>query len=207
MPVVILRLGEKNPKNGSRPHQCPQCGSQILHKWGSEERVLKDVNQSVAQVHRYRCSSCNHTFRFYPSGSDRSNISRRVRRMAAIAWALGMSSREVVEFFHQFDIHLSHSTVWRDAHRLLKQQGDGQDSRRFNLDSRFLPGVSTRLGVVVAVDMGAGRLAVLGTVDEYNPRKVISQLTNLVGDVVDVVTTETKSLYRALAQAVSPPNI
>jgi transposase-like protein len=204
MPVVILRLSEKPHLENGRPHQCPLCGSEILHRWGGSARIVKDVDQSVARVNRYRCNACGSTFRVYPSGLGRSHISYRIRRLAAIAWTLGMSSRDVATFFEQLGIHLSHATVWRDGHDLLTQwsdPADGQPSRRFNLDSQFLPGVSSRLGVVIAVDIGDGRVSVLGTVDEYNPKKVISRLKMLVGDLAEVITTETKSLYKAMKRA------
>jgi hypothetical protein len=135
---------------------------------------------------------------------DRSPLSHRVRRLAAIAWALGMSSRDVVAYFDQFGIHLSHATVCRDGQILIaKQSGreDGDSAKRFNLDSHFIPRVSSRLGVVIAIEIGAGRVSVLGTVDEYNPRKVISWLRSLVDGVAELVTTETSSLYSALDQS------
>ncbi|HSB65766.1 MAG TPA: hypothetical protein VLD65_04260 [Anaerolineales bacterium] len=129
---------------------------------------------------------------------DRSPLSHRVHRLAAIAWALGMSSRDVVAYFDQFGIHLSHTTVWRDGQELIAEQRghECEDSaKRFNLDSQFIPRVSSRLGVVIAMDLGAGRVSVLGTVDEYNHRKVISWLGSLVEGVAELVTTETSSLY------------
>jgi hypothetical protein len=129
---------------------------------------------------------------------DRSPLSNRVHRLAAIAWALGMSSRDVAAYFDQFGIHLSHATIWRDGQKLIALQSgrEGVDSaKRFNLDSHFIPRVSSRLGVVIAMDLGAGRVSVLGTVDEYNHRKVISWLMDLVEGVAELVTTETSNLY------------
>jgi hypothetical protein len=163
-----------------------------------------DTEPSVARVYRYRCNDCNRTFRVYPAGIERSNFSLRVHRLAAIAWALGMSSRDVVEYFSKFGILLSHTTVWRDGQKLIAEQSgrEGGDSvKRFNLDSHFIPRVSSRLGVVIALDMGPGRVSVLGTVDEYNPRKVIAWLRSLVEGVAELVTTETSSLYNALDQS------
>jgi hypothetical protein len=110
-----------------------------------------------------------------------------------------MSSREVAAFFEQFGVHLSHTTVWRDGQNLLAKKRDAADeqrSKRFSLDSQFLPGVSSRLGVVIAVDIGVGGPAVLGTVDEYNPNKVVSRLRALAEDAADIITTETKILYK-----------
>ena len=206
MPVVILRIQENIHQGEPRPAECPRCGSEILQRWGMVARSVKDMGQSVAYVYRYHCSECNYTFRIYPSGLDRSHISQRVRKIAALAWALGMSSREVRSFFEQFDIQLSHATIWRDGQGLLKQLGEHADANppaRYCLDSRFLPGVSNRLGVVIAIDLRNGRLSVLGTVDEYNPRMVILKLKRLVGDGIEVLTTETKGLMLALEQ-VSP---
>ena len=109
-----------------------------------------------------------------------------------------MSSRDVAAYFDQFGIHLSHATIWRDGQKLIAYQRGREDegsTNRFNLDSHFIPRVSSRLGVVIAMDLGAGRVSVLGTVDEYNPRKVISWLKDLVEGVAELVTTETSSLY------------
>ena len=198
MTVVLLRLSETISNMRDRPQNCPYCGSAILHRWGDTSKMVKDIEQSVVILHRYRCNDCERTFRVYPAGMDRSPLSHRVHRLAAIAWALGMSSRDVAAYFDQFGIHLSHATIWRDGQELIAEQRgrEGEDSpKRFNLDSHFIPRVSSRLGVVIAMDLGAGRVSVLGTVDEYNHRKVISWLRNLVEGVAELVTTETSSLY------------
>lgn len=198
MTVVLLRVSETISNMSARPGHCPRCGSNILQRWGGTSKVVKDTEQSVAILQRYRCNNCDYTFRVYPIGIDRSPHSYRVHRLAAIAWALGMSSRDVAAYFDQFGIHLSHATIWRDGQKLIALQNGSEDAdstKRFNLDSHFIPRVSSRLGVVIAMDLGAGRLSVLGTVDEYNHRKVISWLRNLVEGVAELVTTETSSLY------------
>lgn len=199
MTVVLLKLSDTQKNMNSRPQKCPHCGSEILHRWGVDSKTVTDTEPSVACVHRYRCNACNRTFRVYPAGVDRSSISHRVRRLAAIAWALGMSSRDVVEYFSQFDITLSHTTVWRDGQELVAQlcgQQEENSAKRFYLDKHFIPHVSSRLGVVIAMELGTGRVSVLGTLDEYNPRRVISWLSKLVEGVADLVTTETKFLYQ-----------
>jgi transposase-like protein len=198
MTVVLLRLLEKIGNMHDRPQNCPHCGSAILHRWGGTSKTVTDTQQSVAILHRYRCNDCERTFRVYPAGMDRSPVSHRIHRLAAIAWALGMSCRDVAAYFDQFGIHLSHATIWRDGQKLIAMQNGPETTdttKRFNLDSHFIPRVSSRLGVVIAMDLGAGRISVLGTVDEYNPRKVISWLRNLVDGVAELVTTETSNLY------------
>ena len=203
MPVLILRIKPAREEADARPQKCPKCGSGLLQGWGGGMKVLNGQG-APTHIHRYRCNACQYTFRFYPTGIDRTQFSPAVRRLAAIAWTLGMSSRDVATFFSQFDIHLSHTTIWRDGHSLITARAGnatGSSYPRLNLDDRFLPGISNRLGVVIAIDLGRGRLSVLGTVDEYNPRQVIQRLKMLVDDFAEVVTTETKSFCQALDQA------
>jgi len=198
MTVVLLRVSETISNMSARPGHCPRCGSDILQRWGGTSKIVKDTEQSVAILQRYRCNNCDYTFRVYPIGLDRSPLSYRIHRLAAIAWALGMSSRDVAAYFDQFGIHLSHATIWRDGQKLIALQNRREcegSSNRFNLDSHFIPRVSSRLGVVIAMDLGTGRVSILGTVDEYNHRKVISWLRDLVEGIAELVTTETSSLY------------
>jgi hypothetical protein len=114
--------------------------------------------------------------------------------MAGLAWVLGMSSRTVVDTFSEFDISLSHSTVWRDGQDLmgqLKVQEKMSPGCRLKLVQDFIPHVSSQVGVVVAIDLGKGRLKVLGTVNEQNPNEVIAWLEPLAGGDIKVSLVET----------------
>jgi hypothetical protein len=67
------------------------------------------------------------------------------------------------------------------------------DVEKYTLDSDYIEGISTRLGVVVVLDAGHGKHAVLGTLDEYNPRQVknwLEQLTRDIGFQVTIVGTD-----------------
>jgi hypothetical protein len=105
--------------------------------------------------------------------------------MAALAWVLGLSSRDVVETFSQLGIDLSRMTVWREGRELAKQLEASQNQeilKKYVLDRLYLPGISSRFGVVLVIDAGDGKRIVLGTVDEFNPRTVKSWLEQLVKD-------------------------
>ena len=104
MSTVLLRLHPLVKDTDKRPDQCPYCGSQVLQRWGQVTKpvvVRKDV---TAILFRYRCKECDRTFRHYPTGIDRSNYSRDIRRLAALLWALGLSYREIVEIFNKLEI-------------------------------------------------------------------------------------------------------
>lgn len=182
MPVVIIQLPESANTPMGRPDRCPNCGSQILQSWGQSPRSLQDIHQTTAEVHRYRCSDCKRTFRHYPPGMDRGIQSLRLRRMAAVSWVMGLSSQDIVELFKDLGVELSRMTIWRDGRDLAKQLCD-QDAqipiKKYTIDPIYLPGVSSRLGVVVVLDPGQGKRIVLGTLDEFNPRHVKSWLDQL----------------------------
>lgn len=198
MPVVLLRFSETDKSNTHRPQFCNHCGSSVLQRWGRVERTIQDVSHFSAEVYRYRCGDCGRTFRFYPKGIDRTGQSLRLKYLAAVSWALGLSYRDVANFLGKKGIAISHTTVWRDGQELLtqmKNQKDSQSHRKYNIDTIFLPHVSPRLGVVIAVDMGDGEFEVLGTIDEFNPRNVRSWLEPLVKNVdIEVLQLGTREL-------------
>jgi DNA-directed RNA polymerase subunit RPC12/RpoP len=185
MPVVLLRFPELIDGPHERPRQCPHCGSQILQRWGRVARKVQDTDGEGVEIYRYKCGSCERTFRGYPPGLDHNKQTLRLRYLAALAWALGLSSREVADFIQNLGIDLSHVTVWRHGQEMLASNCDQEinyPARKYSLDKDFVRHVSPRLGVVILVDLGKGRYEVLGTVDEFNPREVQSWLEPLLKD-------------------------
>lgn len=185
MPVIILRPSKSEISSKERPPICPHCGSDLLQSWGFIAKNIQDLQQISTEVHRYRCTECGRTFRHYPEGVDRANQTIRLRKMAAIAWVMGLSSRDVVDVFNKLGIDLSHMTVWREGRELARQLQERKEHeafRKYALDRVFLPGVSSRFGVIVVFDIGMGKRVVLGTLDEFNPRPVKTWLELLIQD-------------------------
>lgn len=205
MPVVVVRLPDSKVNPDERPERCPYCHSQVLQGWGQAPRSIQDVQPTPAEIHRYRCSNCGRTFRHYPKGVDRNAQSLRVRKLAALAWVMGISSRDVVDLFRALGIELNRMTVWREGRELARelQERTPQDLwKKYTLDPVYLPGVSPRFGVVLVLDVGLDKRLVLGTMDEYNPRNVKAWLEQLAPGFdfqVSVVTTDFLSLSRPLA--------
>jgi transposase-like protein len=186
MPVVILRLPEYETTPTGRPEMCPYCSSEILQSWGTSVKNLQDVQLGYTEVHRFRCSNCERTFRHYPQGVDRSIQSQRLRKVAALAWVIGLSSRHVVQKFKLLGIELSRMTVWREGREFARQlqERNAQDiARIYTLDCEYMHGISSRFGVVLVLDAGRGKQVVLGTLDEYNPRQVKKWLEQLTRDI------------------------
>lgn len=79
---------------------------------------MLDLHTREMVIHRYRCTDCKRTFRSYPPGVDRVSRSRRIRTLAAITWALGLSLDSVVDVFRDLGLELSRTTIWRDGQNI-----------------------------------------------------------------------------------------
>jgi DNA-directed RNA polymerase subunit RPC12/RpoP len=200
MAVVMLRLPEVEPDATPRPRHCPYCGSQILQRWGRVSKILQDTQYQETEVQRYRCCECKRTFRDYPEGVDRANQTLRIRHLAALAWALGLSTRDIVEVFDDLGVRLSRMSVWRDGQGLLARvnaNGEHALGPGFSIARVDPKKINGGPGVVIVIDLGHGKPLVLGVLDEHNPRVVSSWLQPLINEIdVQLSLLETGFLHR-----------
>src|SRR6476620_326374 len=126
MAIVLIQLPTVNPCPVVRAKQCPYCGSELLQRWGAVAKPLRDTDFEVVQAYRFRCTECDRTFRHYPDGVDRADLSQRLRCLAAMAWSMGLSLRGVGIIFSAFgqELRVSRSSVWRAV------QDTGEELRR-----------------------------------------------------------------------------
>lgn len=187
MPVIVLRLLESQSILTNRPNHCPYCGSEVFQRWGGAiSKRVQDINDQTVAVFRYHCSACGRTFRNYPQGIDRTNLTEKIRKLAALTWALGMSTREVVGIFSELGFELSHMTVWRDGHELISKYFNFNNPdypSRYMIDKLFFKNRGKGIGISVILDLGKGKNVVLGKVDEPNPRVLLSWLETFVQDL------------------------
>ena len=99
----------------TRPSKCPYCGGGIVNRHGKAQKRVRDLYVTEAIAHRYRCRDCLRTFRHYPEGVDRHDQSRRLRGLAALSWALGLSLRSVSHILSALGCRLSRMSVWRNV--------------------------------------------------------------------------------------------
>lgn len=196
MPVVWVRLPDVETDKNGRPKRCPYCQSSLLQRWGPGNHSPNTDPGAKPASYRYRCSQCERTFRHYPDPAGQKSFDNRVREVAGMIWALGVSTREVVDLLSSTGIRLSRMTVWREGQTVQDrlENGRARGLRRFSIDRHYIHRVSSRLGVVAAVDFGRKRTIVLGTLDETNPQVVKAWMDELISDVeieIDVQNTST----------------
>jgi len=78
-------------------------------------RPVQDPHVREVWVYRYRCCHCKHTFRHYPQEVARANQTQRLRTLAAMAWILGMSYRNLVAYLAALDTQIRRMSAWRDV--------------------------------------------------------------------------------------------
>jgi hypothetical protein len=199
MAVIILHLEDLQTTESSRPKFCPYCGCEFLQGWGAGSKTVQDVESTVGEYHRYRCNACGRTFRHYASGVDRTHLSQRIRKIAGMAWALGLSAREVVEVLKEAGIELSYMTVWREGHDLVTRLKDSfgpHHPGRYSIDRQFLKIKTRGIGTSIVLELGDGKTAVLGRMDEVDYRKILAWLEPVVKDLeVRISVTGTDVLF------------
>jgi DNA-directed RNA polymerase subunit RPC12/RpoP len=198
MPVILIKLPEVNYNHNNRPGECPNCGSQILQRWGRVTKPIKGREDTVAIIYRYRCGECERTFRHYPQNIDRATHAQGIRRLAALLWALGLSYREIIRIFSKYEITLSLSTVWRESKELsslIEEKGIKRVRKEFRIDKTYIHRISNQFGLVLAVDLCNGEYMVVGTINEHNPATVISWLRPLAqGTQIEIAQFGTDTL-------------
>ena len=114
MSIVVLKLPEVK-EEGGRPRRCPVCKGETFQRWGGQVKQVRDPQVKQVVVYRYRCCGCRHTFRHYPAGVDQAQQSQRLRKLAAVCWALGLSYRGIEMIFTALGFGIDPMTAWRDV--------------------------------------------------------------------------------------------
>ncbi len=186
MAVIVLHLDDFKTVINNRPKRCPHCDSELLSRWGKGVKIVQDANQESGEYHRYRCNNCQRTFRHYVIGIDRTHLSQRVRKLAGIAWMLGMSSRDVVEVLKESGIELNYMMVWREGKELelaIRNRNNPNYPGRLSIDKQFLKIKSRGIGTSVVVELSPGKSVVLGRTDIIDYRTILDWLEPSVKDL------------------------
>ena len=198
MPIIVLRFRDFKSTEENRPEKCPYCESPVLQSWGGGSKTIQDAKQEVGEYHRYRCGSCGRTFRHYAPGVDNTRLTQRIRKIAAMAWALGLSAREVASIFDKFGVELGYMTIWRDGNDLVERCKDVLNPNRpdrYHIDKLFMKNKGRGIGTTIVVDLGDEKTVALGRMDEVDYRKVLAWLGPILKDLdIRVAIFETGTL-------------
>ncbi len=202
MSIVVLQLPEIDPIYQERPTKCRYCGGETFQRWGRVSKAVKDHEFEQVTIYRYRCCNCQRTFRQYPQGVDRATQTLRLRTLAAICRAFGISYRGLAATFQTLDISIGQMSAWRGVHSQPEEVLNIPATRSDELLSASL---EENDPVVVAVDLGNGQPVKVGYVEEMDPQAACRQLQPLAQHLgVKINIVEEKPLNHAFSAGLSP---
>lgn len=115
-------LPEVNPKRITSPTQCAyaDCSCRKFHLRQEVVKALRDTVYHEVLVHRYECLRCKRTFRVYPEGASRAQISQRVKRLAVVLYLLGLSYGAVSLTLRELGAYLCKSGVYEAVQEAVR---------------------------------------------------------------------------------------
>ena len=175
---IVLQLPKVKREKQARPSKCPYCQAGVFQRWGLVGRQIKDTRVRTVKVPRYKCTSCQKTFRAYPEGVSHAQQSERLKKLCVIMWSLGLSHRSAVLLLSVFGVCLSHMSGWRSVQQegeQIRQKMKWKTARVVGVDGTWVAGK----GIMVAVDLGDGQLLAIAEIDEKEKGAVAAWLMTL----------------------------
>ena len=198
--MIVLQLQEVKRNKTERPRKCPYCEGETFQRWGTERRQIKDPKVGSVEVSRYKCTSCERTFRLYPEGVSHAQQSERMKQLAVICWSFGLSYRKLEAILSAFGVSLSRMSGWRDVQagaEGIRRQKKWAPARVVGVDGAWVNGQ----GVMVAVDLGDGQPLEIGAIDEKDMVGVTRWLKRLKQQHnIGAIVTDDLSMYRTLTE-------
>ena len=207
MPRVRFTLPQVKHFPDTRPSACVHCGSVYLNRHGPVTKPINDLYIDEVTAHRYRCCDCGRTFRHYPQGVDGHDQSIRLRALAALSWALGLSLRSVSHLLGALGCDLSRMSVWRDVQQAGTSALRGwlsRDRGRVRLmgaDETVLKvrGIRTVVGFVT--DAESGQLAGMDVLVERDSDGFVRWLSGYVSRFgVESMVTDDLNTYKPVVE-------
>ena len=197
---IVLQLSSVHRNTSTRPQHCKYCKGETFQRWGQVKRRIKDTKIRTAEVYRYRCNECKRTFRHYPEGISAAQQSERLKKLAVICWSLGLSYRSLVLILSAFDVVLSRMSSWRDVQaegEEIRYRTKRKRARVVGVDGAWLRGT----GIMVAVDLGDGKLLSIAKIDEKDMPAVKNWLRTLKQKHgIGAIVTDDLAMYRGITE-------
>lgn len=102
------------PTEITPPSTCPyqDCQGAQFRFHQKVTKPLKDTVYEEVTAFRYQCLTCGRTFRVYPQGVGKAQVSQRVKGLAVLLYLLGLSYGAVSETLEAFGVYMCKSRVY-----------------------------------------------------------------------------------------------
>jgi len=104
-----------DPEQFEEPKRCadPKCSGKRFLPWQAVKKNVRDSEYGEVIARRYRCLCCGCTFRVYPQGIQKGQISQRVKGIGVMLYLLGLSYGAAVLMLEALGVNLSKSSIYR----------------------------------------------------------------------------------------------
>lgn len=109
--IILPRV---EPGRIKPPRQCPQSGCQGRHFQFLQavKKPVRDTVYEAVMAHRYKCLRCGQTFRVYPTGVSRDQVSQRVKGLGVMLYLLGLSYGAASIALEALGVYLAKSSIY-----------------------------------------------------------------------------------------------
>ena len=209
---ISVRLPKVEPTEYDQPEECPYEGCQGRHfkPYGvkGERKALRDMKYNEVRSYRWRCLTCQQTFRVYPRGVSGADQSDRLKALTVLMYVLGLSYGAVSDVMEALGCGISKTTVYNNV------QAAGETARRRQADTVIRGGARAVIGsdgtyvkvkgepvgIQVVVDDDSGELLGLDIIVSENSEDVLEIIRDVVGEVdAEVIVTDDHGAYHGVA--------
>ena len=126
-----LLLPDVKPGEFVIPKGCPTNGCKGKHFYARQEvgKKVVDAKYKGVTAWRYECSRCGCTFRVYPRGVCRKQMSQRLVGLAIMLYVLGLSYGAVAIVLEALGIGVGKTSVYRAVQAVADKVPGMQQSR------------------------------------------------------------------------------
>lgn len=109
-----LNLPVVKPGNFEKPKKCknPKCKGRRFQPFQTVKKQIRDTKYEKVLAIRYKCLRCGCTFRVYPEGVSKKQISKRVGGMAIMLYILGLSYGATAIVLEALGVAIGKTTVY-----------------------------------------------------------------------------------------------
>jgi transposase-like protein len=110
-----LLLPEVKPGNYVAPQACPTkgCKGKRFHPRQEVKKKVVDAKYREVKAWRYECGKCGRTFRVYPEGVSKKQISKRVNGMGVMLYVLGLSYGAAAIVLSSLGVGIGETSIYR----------------------------------------------------------------------------------------------
>jgi len=118
-----LHLPEVEPTKFESPKKCPRPGCSGMRFIPRQEvsKKIVDAQHPEVTAWRYECVTCGYTFRVYPQGVSKKQISKRVIGLAVMFYILGLSYGAVEIVMGSLGMGIGKTSVYRAVQAVAKK--------------------------------------------------------------------------------------